>query len=61
MYYMYRTKVLFRKEEFKMTGWSLFFVLVGVAFLTAQVFRLVDAIERPARRTTRRRHAAANY
>ena len=60
MYYMYRTKVLFRKEEFKMTGWSLFFVLVGVAFLTAQVFRLVDAIERPARRP-RRRRAAAYY
>lgn len=44
-----------------MTGWSMFFILVGVGFLTAQVFRLVDAIERPARRTTRRRHAAANY
>ena len=42
-----------------MTGWSLFFVLVGVAFLTAQVFRLVDAIERPARR--RRRRAAVHY
>ena len=37
-----------------MTGWSFFFVLVGVAFLTAQVFRLVDAIERPARRAHRR-------
>nr|WP_326185830.1 hypothetical protein [uncultured Oscillibacter sp.] len=37
-----------------MTGWSLFFVLVGVAFLTAQIFRLVDAIERPARRPRRR-------
>lgn len=33
-----------------MTGWSLFFVIVGVAFLTAQLFRLVDLIERPARR-----------
>ena len=42
-----------------MTGWSLFFVLVGVAFLTAQVFRLVDAIERPARH--HRRRAAAHY
>lgn len=42
-----------------MTGWSLFFVLVGVGFLTAQVFRLIDAIERPARRP--RRHAAAHY
>lgn len=61
MYYTDRTKVRLIKEEFKMTGWSMFFILVGVGFLTAQVFRLVDAIERPARRTTRRRHAAANY
>lgn len=43
-----------------MTGWSMFFVLVGVGFLTAQVFRLVDAIERPAHRS-RRRRAAVNY
>ncbi len=35
-----------------MTGWTLFFVLVGVAFLTAQFFRLIDLIERPAHRTT---------
>jgi len=34
-----------------MTGWTLFFTLVGVAFLTAQLFRLIDLIERPARRT----------
>lgn len=33
-----------------MTGWTFFFVLVGVVFLTVQVFRVVDAIERPARR-----------
>lgn len=37
-----------------MTGWSFFFVVVGVAFLAAQVFRLVDAIERPAQRPRRR-------
>ena len=43
-----------------MTGWGMFFVFVGVAFLTAQVFRLVDAIGRPARRP-RRRRAAAYY
>lgn len=43
-----------------MTGWGMFFVFVGVAFLTTQVFRLVDAIERPARRP-RRRRAAAYY
>ena len=42
-----------------MTGWSLFFVLVGVGFLTAQMFRLIDAIERPSQRT--RRRTAANY
>lgn len=37
-----------------MTGWSFFFVLVGVSFLTAQVFRVVEAIERPAQRSRRR-------
>ncbi|WP_298030745.1 hypothetical protein [uncultured Dysosmobacter sp.] len=37
-----------------MTGWTLFFMLVGVAFLTAQLFRIVEAIERPARRPRRR-------
>lgn len=39
-----------------MTGWSFFFVLVGVVFLTAQLFRIIDAIERPCRRS---RHRAA--
>lgn len=39
-----------------MTGWTFFFVLVGVVFLTAQVFRVIDAIERPAHH--HRRHAA---
>lgn len=37
-----------------MTGWSFFFVLIGVAVLAAQVFRIIDAIERPARRSHRR-------
>lgn len=37
-----------------MTGWTLFFMLVGVAFLTAQLFHIVEAIERPARRPRRR-------
>ena len=37
-----------------MTGWSFFFILIGVAFLTAQLFRIIDAIERPARRPRRR-------
>lgn len=39
-----------------MTGWTFFFVLVGVVFLTAQVFRVIDAIERPAQH--HRRHTA---
>ena len=33
-----------------MTGWSLFFTFLGVAFLTVQLFRLIDLIERPSRR-----------
>lgn len=37
-----------------MTGWTFFFMLVGVVFLTAQFFRVIDAIERPAQRTHRR-------
>ena len=37
-----------------MTGWTLFFILVGVVYLTAQLFRVIDAIERPARRPHRR-------
>lgn len=32
-----------------MTGWTLFFIVVGVAVLTAQLFRLIDDIERPRR------------
>lgn len=30
-----------------MTGWTLFFILAGVSFLTQQLFRLIDAIEGP--------------
>ncbi len=33
-----------------MTGWTFFFTLVGIVFLTDQLFRVLDAIERPARR-----------
>ena len=36
-----------------MTGWSFFFVLVGAASLTAQLFRIIDMIEQPARRSRR--------
>ena len=52
-YSMDRTKVLI-KEESLMTGWTFFFILVGAAFLTAQLFRAIDAIERPARWSRRR-------
>ena len=38
------------KEVFPMTAWTLFLTIVGVAFLTAQLFRLIDLIERPSRR-----------
>ena len=41
-----------------MTGWSFFFIALGVAFLTAQLFRVIDIIERPARRPHRRRAMA---
>ncbi|MCI8970129.1 MAG: hypothetical protein HFF98_04615 [Oscillibacter sp.] len=34
-----------------MTGWTLFFTVLGIAILTAQLFRLIDLIERPARRS----------
>ena len=37
-----------------MNGWTVFFILVGVVFLTSQLFRVVDAIERPARHRRRR-------
>nr|WP_325182013.1 hypothetical protein [uncultured Oscillibacter sp.] len=33
-----------------MIGWTFFFTLLGVAVLTAQLFRLIDLIERPSRR-----------
>ena len=37
-----------------MSGWAFFFVLIGVVSLTMQLFRIVDYIERPARRSQRR-------
>jgi|GEM_PF-5732320 len=39
-----------------MTGWTIFFILVGVTFLTVQLFRLIDYIERPV--SPRPHHAA---
>lgn len=29
-----------------MTGWTFFFMLIGVGTLTAQLFKLIDVIER---------------
>ena len=37
-----------------MTGWTFFFVLVGISSLTSQLFQIIDIIERPARRARRR-------
>ena len=48
---------VFDKEGISMSGWTFFFILVGVVFLTSQLFRVIDAIERPARHHTRRRTA----
>lgn len=33
-----------------MTGWTFFFVLIGVVFMTAQLFRLINFIDSPAAR-----------
>ncbi len=33
-----------------MSGWTFFFILVGVVFLTYQFFRVIDYIERPSNR-----------
>jgi hypothetical protein len=41
-----------------MTGWTFFFMVVGVTALAAQLFRIIDLIERPAKRRTSRRRAA---
>ena len=32
-----------------MTGWTFFFMVLGVGTLTAQLFRVIDAMERPMR------------
>ncbi|MCI8398277.1 MAG: hypothetical protein HFF90_02620 [Oscillibacter sp.] len=32
-----------------MNGWTLFFIIIGLAAATAQLFRLVDLIEYPQR------------
>lgn len=42
---------MFTQEGFPMTGWTFFFIVLGIAVLTAQFFRLIDLIERPSRRS----------
>jgi len=37
-----------------MTGWSFFFMLMGISYLTSQLFYIIDLIERPARRSRSR-------
>lgn len=37
-----------------MTGWTFFLTVVGVIFLTVQLFRIIDIIERPAKHGVRR-------
>ena len=32
-----------------MNGWTMFFLTVGITTSTAQLFRLIDWIERPAK------------
>lgn len=36
-----------------MTGWTLFFIVVGITYVTAQLFRLIDAIDQPKQRQPR--------
>lgn len=33
-----------------MTGWTFAFMLLGVGTLTAQLFKLIDWVERPAKK-----------
>lgn len=37
-----------------MTGWGFFFMLVGITFLTAQLFRVINYIEQPSQKHPRR-------
>ena len=41
-----------------MSGWTFFFLVVGITVLAAQLFRIIDFIERPAKRRTSHRRAA---
>jgi len=42
-----------------MTGWAFFFTIMGITTLAAQLFRIIDIIERPAKQRSRRKAAAA--
>ena len=42
-----------------MTGWAFFFTVIGITTLAAQLFRIIDMIERPAKQRGRRRAVAA--
>jgi len=33
-----------------MTAWMYLFIFIGVVFLTVQLFRVIDVIDRPAKR-----------
>jgi hypothetical protein len=33
-----------------MSGWAFFFVLLGVVYMTQQIFSVIDLIDRPRRR-----------
>lgn len=33
-----------------MSGWVFFFVLLGVVYMTQQIFSVIDLIDRPKRR-----------
>ena len=37
-----------------MNAWSFFFILIGVCFMTAQVFRLIDHVEHSGRNARHR-------
>ncbi len=41
-----------------MSSWTLFFLCVGITFLTIQLFRIIELIERPNDRR-RSRHSSA--
>ena len=55
---MITQKTSVRLEVLYMSGWTFFFLVVGITVLAAQLFRIIDFIERPAKRRTSHRRAA---